>query len=241
MGLLALTVVSVLQLSVSDCLWCEQDLVPRVPDFDNYLLTEYLLWSVHVMLRVECSSRCYFDPHCHSFQVLKANSTCIGFATGFADTGHMYSPLTPAPGYQLFLLPRASHYIGSACTSDSDCHVATSVCNDGVCTCLLGYIFSPRQHACITDCSTWGNDLTRFFGYSVTGNDQDIIRDIYTEADCRVQCRNKDADANYICVSVEYSFSKESCYLAVLTFLQVPPADRVDTNDSVQYQRSCAV
>ncbi|XP_071117254.1 uncharacterized protein [Haliotis cracherodii] len=220
-----------LQIHSYSCSRCEKTQLVPLADFDNLFVNEHLLWNDQMDSVAACISRCFLDTRCRSVQVHGITSGCTGHATGFASPTKIYPPATAREGSRLFLLPRASHYIGSACASDGDCHVATSVCNDGICTCQIGYWFSSSQQACVTECSSLGPGLVRYNGHAIFG--YDMAEHLMEETSCQHLC-------NGTCSSLDYDEKRSRCYINNGTYLSVDVASRGEGDKWVYYQRNCA-
>ncbi|XP_067679729.1 uncharacterized protein [Haliotis asinina] len=216
----------------SCCSVCGKAQLVHLPDFDNLFVNEHLLWNDQMDSAVACVSRCFFDTRCRSVQVDRISSRCSGHATAFASPTKIYPPANVSQHSRLYLLPRASHFIGSACTIDGDCHVATSVCNDGLCTCQIGSCFSPSQQACVTECSTLGSGLVRYPGYVISFHDVSIHSSL-GETSCPQLCTGT-------CPSIEFDGVNNLCIINNVTFLSVGAAHQGQSNLWVYYQRNCA-
>ncbi|XP_046336932.2 uncharacterized protein LOC124118731 isoform X1 [Haliotis rufescens] len=215
------------------CTECTDYQLTPLPDFDDKYVNQNLVWENQVLIGVECVGKCFFDHRCHSVQIDRNTGGCTGHATAFANHTKVYPPPTSRLGSRLYLLPRASHYIGSGCTNDVDCHVATSVCNDGVCTCQIGYWFSPSQKACVTECTTLGPGLVRYAGHAIWGNDLEDLTSI-EDSQCQQLC------INITCSSVDYDPPGKRCFLSSATYLSVGSGSRGVHAGWVHYQRNCA-
>ncbi|XP_067679500.1 uncharacterized protein [Haliotis asinina] len=214
------------------CFLCGKAQLVHLPDFDNLFVNEHLLWNDQMDSVVACVSRCFFDTRCRSVQVDRISSRCSGHATAFASPTKIYPPPSVSQHSRLYLLPRAAHFIGSACTSDGDCHLATSVCNDGVCTCKIGYWFSPSQQACVTKCFTLASGLVRYPGHAIWGNDLSKHQTL-GETSCPQLCTGT-------CPSIEFDRVKNRCIINNDTFLSVGATNQAQHAQWVYYQRHCA-
>ncbi|XP_067678948.1 uncharacterized protein [Haliotis asinina] len=215
------------------CAECDNVRLASLPEFDNLHVYHNLMWNRQDLLAVECVSKCFFDHRCYSVQIDRNTGGCTGHATAFATPNKIYPPATAQQGSRVYLLSRASHFIGSACTSDGDCHVASSVCNDGLCTCQIGYWFSPSQQACVTECSTLGPGLVRYAGHAIWGHDLEEIHNM-EDSNCQQLC------SNATCYSIDYEPSTKRCFLASVTYLSVESGSRGVHGNWVYYQRNCA-
>ncbi|XP_046584981.1 uncharacterized protein LOC124291940 [Haliotis rubra] len=214
------------------CSLCEKAQLVRLPDFDNLFVNEHLLWNDLMDGVAACVRRCFLDTRCRSVQVNRNSSRCSGHATAFASPTKIYPPAAVSQYSRLYLLPKAAHFIGSACTIDGDCHVATSACNDGVCTCQIGLWFSPSQQACVTECSTLGSGLVRYPGYAIWRNDVSEYTSL-EETSCPQLCRDT-------CQSIEFDGERNRCIINTATYLRVSSTDQGQHPQWAYYQRNCA-
>ncbi|XP_046544623.1 uncharacterized protein LOC124254822 [Haliotis rubra] len=183
MSLIHKVAVVIFVLKFHYCQKCVNEKVGPLPAFDNVEVREYVLWEVSLG-KLDCLGKCFHDVRCHSFQTLGSSGRCTGHATAFASPDKIYSPTLASPGTRMYLLPRASDFVGSACTSNGDCSLEHTYCNEGVCNCQPGIMFSVGRSACVTDCTDWGYDAVRYLDRSIGGYNDDHVSGV-TEAACR--------------------------------------------------------
>ncbi|XP_071098228.1 uncharacterized protein [Haliotis cracherodii] len=223
-----------LQVEVFLCQLCTDERILPLPDFDNVEVREYVLWEVSAE-KLECLRKCYFDVRCHSFQTLGSSGRCTGHATAFSSPDKIYSPTTVSAGTSMYLLPRGFHYVGSACTSDGDCTLENTSCNDGTCNCDIGIMFSIGRRACVTGCTEWGNEAVRYLEHSISGYN-DVSLTGVTEAECRQRCLAANT-STFTCTTADHLES--DCFLSSVTFLSVPESNRKVGTPYTHYQRTC--
>ncbi|XP_067653449.1 uncharacterized protein [Haliotis asinina] len=216
------------------CHKCDSQKLRPLTAFDNVQVREYVLWEVYLD-KLDCLGKCFHDVRCHSFQTLGSSGRCTGHATAFASPDKIYSPTVGSPGARMYLLHLASSFVGSGCTSDGDCRLEHTYCNDGICNCQPGIVFSVGRSACVTECTEWGNDIVRYLHRSIDGYNNQRISGV-TEAACRQLCLAANS-STFTCTSVDYYNDK--CWLSNKTFLSVPESDRGVGTSYVYYERTC--
>ncbi|XP_067653908.1 uncharacterized protein [Haliotis asinina] len=214
------------------CQECINQKLRSLTAFDNVQVREYVLWEVYLD-KLDCLGKCFHDVRCHSFQTLGSSGRCTGHATAFASPDKIYSPTVGSPGARMYLLHLGSSFVGSGCTSDGDCSLQHTYCNDGICNCQPGIMFSVGRRACVTDCTEWGYDAVRYFDRSIGGYNDAHVSGV-TEAACRQLCLNT---STFTCTTCDYKGGE--CYLSSATFLSVPESNRHVGSSYVHYQRTC--
>ncbi|XP_067669909.1 uncharacterized protein [Haliotis asinina] len=203
---------------------------------DNRLFFHRLLWEKNYTRKPECAIFCSQEKTCVSFQVNTEESVCRGYAVTF----NLNSKSNSAPGYVLFESHKVTGFIGSSCTSSTECTVPDSVCVNSECMCDPGLSFSPQSATCNATCASYGSYYTTVHGYYI-GNNNMVSYTGVTEQQCKERCTST---TSFVCRSVDWGRSTGFCHLTSATLKTVHAGNYRIVQDKeyvTHFSRECEI
>ncbi|XP_060083230.1 uncharacterized protein LOC132562504 [Ylistrum balloti] len=192
------------------------------------------LWTHdNVITPFRCAEQCKNDESCVSFFYNRDSLICEGHSITLGITNGS----TPAVGNRYYVDDNGQGYIGDVCTTNSECYVSNSECRNGACWCAAGYSFWPRSRSCVVNCTTYGTDFTEVLDYFLIQNNEESFLNVSYES-CIQSCISVTL---YACVTFEYGWQSNECFLQSVTKFDKPDKWYHDTlsRGFGHYQRDC--
>ncbi|XP_033753775.1 uncharacterized protein LOC117337098 [Pecten maximus] len=203
-------------------------------NLQNMTLPTRKLWTItNLTTTFRCAEHCKNDDACVSFFYNNDSHLCEGHSITLGVTNGSI----PAVGNKYYVDEDGEGYIGDACTTSSDCYVTDSECRGGACWCSPGYSFWPSSRSCAANCTIYGTDYTEVSNHFLIQNNEEAIQNITFET-CVQSCISVTL---YTCVTFEFGWQTNDCFLQSVTKLDKPDKWYEDQNDRgfVHYQRDC--
>ncbi|XP_052062912.1 uncharacterized protein LOC127702661 [Mytilus californianus] len=223
----------------------------RLNSYNDKTEQERKLWTkTYVSTVLRCSNYCMNDQRCVSYFFNKSTKTCTGHSIMFGNS----TAASVETGNAMYYFSGVEGYIGDLCTTDDDCTVVssecradclnntnanTSECSEKRCMCASGYSFSPTEHKCLANCTSYGEGFMRtYLHYISNGAGLDYAN--ITLEQCQQHCVQRSSP---ICRSLVYGTKRLlDCYLLTTTRLDYPDIQwHYDsyTYEFSYYQRDC--
>ncbi|XP_046560085.1 uncharacterized protein LOC124269112 [Haliotis rubra] len=229
---------------------CGECQVEPLPLFQNKRVSVGVKWTKTMTNRAECAALCSHFHSIRSFGYKDSSGECVAYTdplttpedtTYVGESGfNMYS--TCASGQQLVndsahghpvLLPTVNHF--GSCVTSTDCTVAKTTCNEGLCVCDIMHVYS--HGSCVQGCPAYGTGFTIFKNKNLDGYNNRIINNVTTIEACLSLCL---AETDFLCVTAEFASGIQRCILSSTAWYEVPRPFTLDSTIFDEAIRNCS-